>query len=158
MRAKLPEISLIELSELTLLIDFEATLAQLVTRGCDVRYSKAVWQPLSGGRECAQCMTKPVRINGIDSTLVIELSRMSYEPNRAWVDGFDLRPVNQEKTIWVNRIREMISQGFDPPSHGKDGVEIYERGSMEQSILFPGSPTEPAHVLMHRRSLTRNPD
>ena len=157
MSAKLPELSLIELSELTLLVDSDATLAQLKARGCDVRYSKAVWQPLSGGREYAQCMTKPIRINGIESTLVIEISRMSHEPNRVWVDGFDLHPGSQEDAAWVNRIRKMLSQGFDPPSHGKDGVEIYERGSIEQSILFPGSPTEPAHVLMHRRSLIRNP-
>ncbi len=153
MRPKLPELSLIELSELVLLVDPEAIFAQLASGGCVVRCPEVGWQSLAGGRESAQCTIQPIRVSGVVSELVIEITRMSNEPHRAWVNGFDLRPGSREKAAWVRRIREIFSQGFEPPSRDEDGVEIYERGAIEQSILFPGSSTEPAHVLMHRRGL-----
>jgi hypothetical protein len=91
-------------------------------------------------------------IEGVKSTMTVEISRMREDHSQSWVDGFDIRPDNLDNAKWTEEIRKVLSLSFEPPFVGKDGVEIYQRGSIEQSILFPGSASGSAHLSMHRRS------
>jgi hypothetical protein len=152
----IPELGLVELSELVLLGEAQAVSAQLAVAGCHLDWARVEWHPLAGGREYARSKGVAVKVDGIASILVGEVTRGPGQPDEAWVTALELHPVSDDNSLWIEEMRSVLQRDFPSQRQGSGGIEIYDRGSIERSMLFPGSESETARVYMHRRAVIRN--
>ncbi len=148
--------TLAELSELALTGDPDLVFRRLAERGCPLEPPAGPWKPLAGGLEYNQYLAGPLRVDGIPSALTVEVTRPGHSPEQAWAGSFDLRPVGADAD-WIERIRRALQRDFQRVTSSRSDVEIYDRGSVEQSILFHDSPDGPARLLIHSRGQIHNP-
>jgi hypothetical protein len=140
-------ISLVLLSEFAIADSPEIAFARLAEHGCVVTPPTEAWRPLSGGLEYNHYLVEPVTVDEIISGLIIEITRAH---EKAWLNGFELRPWDASHKDWLNRIRVVLARDFESEAANESGFEKFTRGGT-QALLVPESATESARLLLHRR-------
>ena len=143
-------LSLVALSEYAIADTPQLVLTLLGKHGYVAVPSHEAWRQLSGGLEYNHYLVDPITVDAIVSRLIIEITRAEARHENFWFNGLELQPSAASQNDWLDQMRVVLARDFETETANESGVAKFSRGATE-CLLLPGSTTQPARLLLHRR-------
>lgn len=150
------ELSLVELSTMVWRNPNEV-FGALAQCNCACKELEGPWTPLLGGLEYNQFVTDLILVDGVASSLSIEVKRAGGESRPRWVGVFELKPAVAQQHRWFDEIRSVLLRDFHLQPSDSGNVETFKQDTLVQVLLFDDKNPKGAHLLLTRVDRIRNP-